>query len=164
MLRGRRPFNWTAAATFSKEEQRAAHSIEGLGFQYYLPFMRVEENDSGLRRLMFPGYIFIQLRAGWEQLIHLPGIRKFFLFEEKPIPVPRKDIDTLKAMEGKDGLIKVPDRLQCGTLVRIRDGFNSLSGQTCRVIMTRAHGQCEVSLSLGRVVLDSAALDVVAEA
>ena len=157
---------WTAAMTMPDEEYRAAHHIEKLGFQYYLPLMNAAtEAGKCIRHLIYPRYIFILLRAGWECLMRAPGIRRFFLFNERPIPVPRRDIVGLKLMEGKDGLVKIPDRLQPNMLVSVRDGMSSISGQQCRVVTMRGRGHCEIRISiLGRdihTVLNASALEVV---
>jgi transcription antitermination factor NusG len=152
--------------TMPHEEYRAAHHIEKLGFQYYLPIMNAATKvGECIRHLIYPRYIFILLQMGWQHLMRLPGIRRFFLLDEMPIPVPRRSIEALKALEGKDGLIKIPDRLQPNMLVSVREGMSSLGGQQCRVVRMRDSGRCEIRISLlgrdVRTVLNASALEEV---
>ena len=167
---------WTAAMTMPDEELRAAHHIEKSGFEFYLPITKYADKAGKLRirGVLFPRYIFILIKAGWEILLRVPGIFRFFMTNEKPVPVRMTDIKTLMALEDKDGIIKLPPQkldpkvLRPGSRARIkgknvRDAF---AGQTCKVMLVFESGRCEVALKfMGRdvrTVLHRTALDVVA--
>jgi len=168
---------WTAAMTMPEEEQRAAHHIEKSGFKYYLPIARFPNKKGELRihRVLFPRYIFILLKTGWETLMWAPGIFRFFLFEEKPVPVPVRDIKGLMAMEDKDGIIKLPaaaaklSPYRPGATAKIRSTNvrDAFAGQTCKITVVHENsGYCEVVLNIMgrdvRTVLPQAALSVIA--
>lgn len=164
---------WTAAITFPDQERRAAFHAEQQGFDYYLPETR-QLNKSGefsLRRLLFPKYIFILVKraACWKLLLRLPGIRRLFMHRDQPVPVPNKDIETLKSMEDDSGSIPIRSnqpqrRIRAGMKAKVKDGF-SMAGLTCEVVMLKNHDRCEVLFEfLGREVramLHERALDVV---
>jgi transcription antitermination factor NusG len=164
---------WTAAMTMPDEEQRAAHHIEKSGFKFYLPIARFPDQTGKLRvrRVLFPRYIFILMKAGWERLLCAPGIFRFFLHEENPVPVPVKDIKRLMAMEDKDGIIKLPTSvkpdpkmLRPGMSARIR-GNDAFAGQLCKVaVVHEPSGRCEVVLKIMgrdvRTVLHQSVLSV----
>jgi|ERR1700722_16524124 transcription termination factor NusG len=80
---------WTVAATMYREEQRAAHHVEKLGFDYYLPLTYVPTigGDEERRTLLFPGFIFIRLGDGWEALSSARGIKRLLLS-----PAPREKL------------------------------------------------------------------------
>jgi transcription antitermination factor NusG len=162
--------------TLPNEEYRAAHHIEKSGFGYYLPIVRFPDKTGKLkiRQVLFPRYIFILLKAGWERLMRVPGIHRIFLFNEKPVPVHMRDIKALMAMEDKDGVIKLPSSvkpdprmLRPGVKAKIR-GDNvrdAFAGQTCRVVLVHGTDRCEVVLSIMgrdvRTVLPQASLSVI---
>lgn len=155
---------WTAAVAFRKEEYRAAHHVEKMGFQYYLPEIREEGSKS--RNLLFPGYIFVRLLDGWHSLLHQPGIARIFLHNEKPVPVRESDIKKLKSFEDPDGFIKFPRRVRVGMMARIRESLGAMAGQRCRVVALKDQNRCVALVSIMgrdvRTVLNEEALDVVA--
>jgi transcription antitermination factor NusG len=149
---------------FRKEEYRAAHHIERLGFQYYLPEIREEKSKA--RGLLFPGYIFVRLLDSWQHLLHQPGIARIFLHNEKPVPVRESDIKKLKSFEDPDGFIKFPRRVRVGMMARIRESLGAMAGQRCRVVALKDQNRCVALVSIMgrdvRTVLNEEALDVVA--
>jgi transcription antitermination factor NusG len=157
--------------TSPNEEYRAAHHVERYGFSYYLPVTYFSDKSGKLRikRVLFPRYIFILLQAGWECLMRAPGIHRIFMLDEKPIPVPMRDIKTLMAMEDKDGIIKVQDpralRPGVSAVIHSNNEKNAFTGKTCRVLVLRESGNCEVALNIMgrdvRTVLPQAALSVI---
>jgi transcription antitermination factor NusG len=167
---------WTAAMTMPNEEYRVAHHVEKFGFDYYLPITHFPDKAGKLRikRVLFPRYIFILLKAGWECLLQMPRIFRIFMLDEKPVPVPMRDIKVLMAMEDKDGIIKLPTSippdpraLRPGVMAKIRSDNvrDAFAGQTCRVLVLHESGRCEVALKIMgkdvRTVLPQAALSVV---
>lgn len=162
--------------TLPNEEYRAAHHIEKSGFKYYLPIARFPDQSGQLRirGVLFPRYIFIMLKMGWEHLLRIPGIFRFFMLGERPIPVPAYDINRLRKMEDKDGVISLPSPKPSPKILRpgarakiqgngVRDAF---AGHTCRVVfLHELSNTCEVMLTLMgrdvRTVLPQASLNVI---
>lgn len=108
---------WTAVCTHSGQERRAAHHVERQGFKHYLP-----ETLNGRRReRLFPNYLFVFITDRWRCLIGTRGIRRLIMAGEKPTPMPKREIDALKARE-KDGIIELPPRFCEGDKVRITHG------------------------------------------
>lgn len=157
---------WTAAATKFTQEQRAAHNIEKQGFEYYLPQI-AELSFSGVERreLLFPGYIFIKIRKGWESLMSTRGISRLFLCNDKPTRIPTFEIQRLKDMEGDDGLIDLGPSIVPGQKVVADATAGSFSYLSGVVKGMSARNRVEVLFSiLGRdiaVTVDRRALTLV---
>jgi transcription antitermination factor NusG len=135
---------WTLAATHRDQEWRAAYHTERLGFNFYIP--QIRKGFTG-REFMFPGYLFIQLQAGWEVLCRQRGIRRLFLTDEQPWKIRNKDLEWFRRREDADGLVSLRSRFQTGDRVVVKqegnafDGFNGIfAGDTperrCRVLLS----------------------------
>lgn len=161
---------WTAATTRWREEQRAAANLERQGFVYYLPIIsewrlsRKTREDISVRTLLFPGYIFVRLREGWQSISSTRGIARLFLQDERPIPVCSREIERLRRMEDEDGVVCLLPRLRVGDAVVIGDGGRGFAGLAGIVQGMSARDRCRVLLDhlvLGRkIVLDMESADL----
>jgi len=134
---------WMLAATHRDQEWRAAHHTERLGFNFYLPQIR------GLvgREFLFPGYLFIQLKAGWEVIIRQRGIRRLFLTDEVPWKIREEKLDLIRNREDANGIVNLTQqpRFKLGSRLiykRCNDAFDGTIGiydgdtpsRRCRVL------------------------------
>lgn len=140
---------WTVAATDWRHEECAASSVEKHGFEFYLPrFSSIGTTRSGRkffkRELLFPGYIFIQIRQGWEKLIRAKGILSLFLLDESPRRMRDSEINSLKNREDDRGLVRLRPPLVHGQRIKFASGsYRGLSGivegtpayERCRVLV-----------------------------
>lgn len=137
---------WTAAATKFCEEQRAAHHIERQGFQFYLPQVAVRRKTTERREYLFPGYIFVMVKDGWERLVNTRGIRKLFFCDGVPTRMSDRDIETLRAKEDRRGLIVLQKPAAVGdTVVVVHGAFKDSLGV---VEQLTARDRCRVLLSM----------------
>jgi transcription antitermination factor NusG len=147
---------WTCASTRWRDEERAASHIEAQGFEFYLPrFSSVGVARSGRkffkRELLFPGYIFILIKKGWETLIRTKGILSLFLIDEMPRRMHDSEVNSLKNREDERGLVRLRPPLVQGQRVKFASGsYRGLSGI---VDGTPAYERCRVLVQmLGREV------------
>jgi len=141
---------WTIASTYSSQEERAAHHVEKLGFQFYLP--RYDSGEFSERRsLLFPGYLMIRISEGWESIIRTPGVQRLFMSDEFPKRIRDEDVDSIRLREDDRGLVRLRPRVEVGDHVRAEKG--SYSGVEGIVQGMMARDRCQVLLRmLGREV------------
>ena len=142
---------WTVVVTKWKQELRAAANVERLGYEYYLPIM-VDERTR--RALMFPGYLMVRVREGWEVLSSARGVSRLMLCSDVPSRIADEEVEQLRRLEDERGLVRLAPRFAVGQFVRGRCGqYEGLSGI---VQGTSASGRCAVLLRmLGKhVVVD----------
>lgn len=118
------------AATKYREEQRAAHQVEKLGFEYYLP-LTVTSNRYGEERkiLLFSGFLFVLLQDDWDILRYAKKSLRLLmapqgLDEEERIPAQVRpgDIESLRRLEDEDGVVRFSPRFCCGESARVAVG------------------------------------------
>lgn len=120
---------WTAAATRFCQEQRAAHHVERQGFEFYLPeILSLTSKGTDRRELLFPGYIFIRVRAGWESLMGTRGISRLFLCSDKPTRIPDNEIEYFKSLETDVGTVQLDPPLIPGMRVFGNEHAGSFCG------------------------------------
>jgi len=132
----RRFKHWTAAVAIRGEERRAAHHVERLGFNYYLPEI-LRPNSIGefcCRRLLFPGYIFIKLRQNWERLLHIRGLRRILYIDEIPLTVQQREIEALRRLEDDKGFIRMGPRICVGDMAKIGPLGGIYKGLTLKIV------------------------------
>lgn len=151
---------WTAAVTKKGEEQRAACNVERQDFSYYLPVAAVNRTGVVRRELLFPGYIFIKIREGWQSLLSTRGIKSLFLCDGKPARVTDAEIESMVSREDEDGLIQLEPPVTCGDSVIVQ--YGPMEGLLGRVKSLTSRERCLVLLSvMNRTVeteMDRAAL------
>jgi transcriptional antiterminator RfaH len=130
----RRTINyWTAAITRWSQEQRAAHHVERQGFQFHLPVTQVLSPKGTPRtELLFPGYIFVKIKRGWETLSSTRGISRLFMCDGRPTRIPDHVMKALRQREDEDGIIRIAPELVVGERVRVKTGaFEHCLGKVC---------------------------------
>lgn len=153
---------WTAAATKNGEEQRAAYNVERQDFAYYLPVAAVNKGGVVRRELLFPGYIFIKIREGWQSLMSTRGIKSLFLCEGRPTRMADAEIESMVSREDERGLIQLEPPVTRGDRVVVQ--YGPMEGLLGRVKSLTSRERCLVLLSvMNRTVeteIDRAALRV----
>jgi transcriptional antiterminator RfaH len=130
---------WLAVKTKPSQEKWAAQNVQQQGCAYYLPLYGQPVQARGkvqeLRvKSLFPSYLFVNTEGRshqWRWLLGTWGISSVMLRGDIPAIVPDREIEKLRAREGEDGLIILPDcsQLQIGQKVRVRYGpFESRMG------------------------------------
>jgi transcriptional antiterminator RfaH len=156
---------WTAAVTRYSQEQRAAHHVERQRFQFYLP-QTVTLSPKGKDRveLLFPGYIFVKVKRGWETLASTRGIARLFLCEDRPTRIHDEEIARLQSMEDARGYVQLHPPFTVGDQVHVTAGvYEGLRGvvrgmdaqHRCRVLLYTLFGR-RVEKALDRRVLSAA--------
>lgn len=135
---------WTAAVTRRTQEQRAAHHVERQGFEFYLP--RIEVSD-GRRTLMFPGYIFILVRASWHCLASTRGIARLFFCDDAPVRMRDGEIESLMSSE-VDDVVRPPPKFLPGDFVVDNRSSSAFFGVGGVYSGMASSGRCEVLFSL----------------
>jgi transcription antitermination factor NusG len=74
---------------------------------------------------MFPGYLFFQVRAGWEAVCSTKGIASVFLCDGLPSRVRQDEFEYLRGLEDDRGLVVLPPRFNDGDSVRVVKGSYS---------------------------------------
>jgi hypothetical protein len=153
---------WTVAATRWREESRAAHHVERQGFRFYLPmtYEPIAGGDAERRTLLFPGFIFVRLRAGWESLSSTRGIAHLFMCPlslDDPDRIPARlrddEVARLRSMEDADETVRLLPPLADGSSVLVGDVGGAYDGISGIVAGTSARGRVAVLLQmLGRQV------------
>jgi hypothetical protein len=160
----RPPRYWTVAATHWGEEWRAAHHVENMGYDYYLPltyaFDRAGEVEKRVR--LFPGFLFVKLSHGWEALCSgtIAGIRRVLMVPVRdsdilaPAHVRDAEIVGLKAMEDERGVVCLRPRLRHGMPVSVDDESGGCYGGVAGIVQGMpARGRVRVLFSmLGKLV------------
>jgi transcriptional antiterminator RfaH len=121
---------WFAVQTQPRAEPKARVNLERQGYAVYAPRLRKRRRHA--RRVenvlvpLFPGYVFVDLDpkgGAWRPINSTLGVVRLVCFGETPAPVPRGVIESLRELEGEDGIVRPPSAtLRPGQSVRILDG------------------------------------------
>ncbi|HMA75783.1 MAG TPA: transcription termination/antitermination protein NusG [Candidatus Krumholzibacteriaceae bacterium] len=136
---------WYVVHTYSGREKKVRDSIEriaknsGLDDKFgniLVATEEVAEMKKGKKKVrerkLFPSYIVIQMEMSnetWNLVENVTGVTHFVGGREKPLPIPKKDVDRiLGRMEKREGIIpEVPFTL--GEHVNVVDGpFSEFTG------------------------------------
>jgi len=122
---------WIVARTKPNREMWAAENLSRQNFGYYLP--RVAEvirfRDGIKQHLvkpLFRNYIFVWVDENWVPVSYTFGIAGVMMSGTHPAHITDEEIAKIKALEGKDGLVTLPDRYNgfaTGETVRIKSGL-----------------------------------------
>lgn len=133
---------WLVAQTKPHRERWAAENVGRQGFRWYLP---MTQSSKALNRklhpvCLFPRYLFVLTEGPWRSIQGTYGVTGVVMAGEAPAIVPERAIESIRAREGSDGLVHLPDasggRFKPGEAVRVNGGvfsgykgiFQGLSG------------------------------------
>jgi transcriptional antiterminator RfaH len=116
---------WAAARAQPQREALAQHFLELAGYAVYLPRLREHRMSHGrrieTRPVLFPGYLFVEIVAGWWEARWCPGTRGLVMNCGLPVRVPESVLAEIRSREC-GGLVELPSRLKRGDPVRIKRG------------------------------------------
>ena len=122
---------WYVVQTHPHSERRALQHLERQQFEVYLP--RYSKRRKQARKVelvatpLFPRYLFVTVDLDvqrWLSIRSTIGVSRLVCQGDAPVPLPIGMVETLKAREGCDGLIRLemPCGLRVGDKVRVRGG------------------------------------------
>lgn len=123
---------WYVVEALPRSEERAALNLRRQGMQVYLPRYRKRRRHARKVELvpaaLFPGYLFVALdveQAAWRKVNGTFGCRQIVCEGERPAPLPRGVVRSLRAQEDADGFIQLgslAEGFRRGDRVRILAG------------------------------------------
>ena len=123
---GIEPALWYAAYTLPRHEKAVAEQLNIRQVETYLPLYlsarRWAERRALVQLPLFPGYVFVRLRAGERiRVLDHPGVLRLVTFNGRPAPLPDGEIERLRdALEL--GKAEPFPFLVPGRRVRVRSG------------------------------------------
>lgn len=123
---------WVVVQTKPQQEQWAAENVARQGFDWYLPLTPVAAKKPGKPSkigCLFPRYLFVWTQGRWHSLLGTFGITAVVMNGPRPSILPEKAIESLRAREDHQGIIRLPNalevRFQPDTEVRVNGGVFS---------------------------------------
>ena len=144
--------SWFAVHTRPRWEKFVGMSLEGKGFEAFLPAYtcrrRWSDRIKELELPLFPGYLFCRMSIAERRLpvLTTPGVRHIVGIGGAPVPVPDDEIDAVRAIVAS-GLAAQPwPFIRVGDRVRLQGG--SLDGVEGILVATKKHHRLVVSVEL----------------
>lgn len=153
-------FPWYVAYTRPRHEKYIGLQLEERGLSTFVPLYtsirRWKDRRKRLELPLFPGYIFVQIALQSKlDVLRLPGVVDFIRFQGKPVPVPSREIETLRLGLTTSAPMRPHPYLEAGRRVRICRGvLDGIEG-----IFVRRRGQSRVVLSVS-LIQRSVAIEV----
>jgi transcription antitermination factor NusG len=143
---------WFAIGTRPRWEKFVNHSLEGKGYESFLPVYKSRRRWSDrvkeLNLPLFAGYLFCRMSLEQNRLpiLTTPGVRQIMGIGKVPIPVPDGEIDAVRAIVAS-GLAAQPwPFVRVGDRVRSKSG--ALEGLEGMLIVSKKHHRLVVSVEL----------------
>lgn len=113
-------------------DKKAALNIVDQGFLIYTPrYLEIRSNGKEVERLLFPSYIFVEIKDRWRTLSSTRGVSRIVTFNGKPSQVPEQIITQLRSREGPDGFYHFPQDPPFKPGERLRSTGGLLKGHFC---------------------------------
>lgn len=135
-------YKWYAAFTDSRAEKKVFNELTRSGIKSYLPLKTFKRQWSdrikNVECPLIPGYIFVHVSVQeFYDVLLTPGVRRYVCFDNKPTPIPEKQIEDLKCfLQYLNSEVEVTnERITKGQLVRIVSG--PLAGIDAEVVEIR---------------------------
>jgi transcriptional antiterminator RfaH len=152
---------WYVVMTQARNEQLALTNLQRQNFTAFLPRRWVtKRRPRGFHRILepvFPRYLFVQLDLDlqrWRSINGTYGVSRLVTFGDRPTPLAREVVDTLRLSTGQNGAIQFTEPLGPGDRVRLVSGpFAELFGM---IEHLDGHGRVRLLIELlgGRVRLN----------
>jgi len=118
---------WYALYTRHQHEKAVAQSLEGKGFDVFLPLYnavhRWKDRTKQLSLPLFPCYVFLRTGAGeWLPVLTTPGVHMVVSCSGLPTPIPEAEIDSIRRVVENSTLVEPHPFLRTGDWVRVRSG------------------------------------------
>lgn len=120
-------YPWFAVRVRSKYERSVALNLKGMGFEEFLPAVKVERQWSdrvkAMDELLFPGYVFCRVNPSDRlPVLKVRGVVHLVGFGGGPISIPDVEIERVRNMVESGLLITPCPFLAVGETVRIEKG------------------------------------------
>lgn len=162
-------YNWLAAYTNPRSEKKAYKYLKEQGIETYLPLVKRMKQWSDRKKMveepLIRSYIFVYIsEKEYFQVLNTQHIVRFITFERKAVPIPEKQIDTLKKLLSTDTEVDVIDTpLEEGDEIVVAKGpLLGMKGelikykQRKRVLVRLAHLEKSLLVNLPLAFLESA--------
>jgi transcription antitermination factor NusG len=118
---------WYALYTRHQHEKAVAQSLEGKGFEVFLPLYnavhRWKDRTKQLSLPLFPCYVFLRTGGrGWLPVLTTPGVHMVVSCSGLPTPIPDAEIHSIRRVVENSTLIEPHPFLRTGDWVRVRSG------------------------------------------
>lgn len=123
--------DWLVAQTRPQAEAKAEDHLKRQGFAVYLPrYLRIRRHARRrevVARPLFPRYLFVGIdpvRSLWRSIRSTVGVSHLVAFGDKPVVVPPRILDEIRAREDENGMVVMNPALHLakGDPVRVVDG------------------------------------------
>ncbi len=151
---------WYAAYTSPHHEKWVAGQMSVCGIESFLPTYKSvrcwKDRRKQLDLPLFPGYVFARIALKDRlQVLRLPGVVQFVVFQGKPVALPEKDIDALRNGTQGNAALEPHPYLKAGRRVRVRSGpMAGIEG-----ILTRRKDSFRVVIAI-ELIMRAVALEV----
>ena len=119
--------SWYALYTRHQHEKAVAQTLTAKGFEVFLPLYstahRWQDRTKQLSLPLFPGYVFV--RTGLDRRVRAlatPGVHHFVPRADRPVPIPLTEIESVRELTQRTGLVEPHPFLKTGGWVRVRTG------------------------------------------
>jgi transcriptional antiterminator RfaH len=127
---------WFAAYTKPRSEKKVYERLVEAGFEAYLPLQKIMKQWSERKKMveepLLRSYIFVRVNEKeYHQAIKIMGTVRYVCFEGKGVPIPDRQIETLKMLLKQDFDVQILDeKLALGDRVEITYGaMNGFEGR-----------------------------------
>ena len=103
---------WYVIQTNPREEERADYYIQNEGIETYLPRMEVctqrRFRTTMAKKPLFPNYLFghFDVESDLYKVRWARGVKKILMESIDPVPLADEVVESIRAMEQKDGVIR----------------------------------------------------------
>ena len=112
---------WAVATCVSNCEGLATRHLERQGIVCYHPRFRAHVATKVVKPL-FPGYLFVLAQNGWRSVLGTRGIIGLIMNDGKPVLLNDSVVEGVRDLEGREGLVELPDPFKPGVRVRVARG------------------------------------------
>ena len=127
---------WYACYTRSRTEKATIAQLEQAGVECYLPLIRTLRKWSDRMKWvdipLIRSYIFVRVsQDNYSMVLSIDSVVRFITFENKAVPIPDKQIDTIKLLLNQGAELEVVSkRFEPGDKVIVQAGpFLGLQGE-----------------------------------
>lgn len=145
--------HWYACYTKPRAEKAAEVRLREAGIECYLPLQRTRRRWSDRMKWvdepLIRSYIFVRVNnQNFSKVLYIEGLLRFIAFENKAVPIPDKQIESVKILLGQGVEVEVTsDNFKPGHEVEVMAG--PLIGMKGELIEQR--GNKRVLLRLGQI-------------
>lgn len=134
---------WYVIYTKPKAEDRVHSNLMAWGVETFNPRIRecrynqFDGQPTFWSKSLFPRYVFARFDA--EKMLHkiyfTRGVQSVVCFGDSPLPIDDVHIESIQLRIGRDGFVKMDDKLESGDSVAVHSGpLKGLNGVFDRVI------------------------------